>query len=89
MLTALLLRGQKRFELSQSDLKFGWFLATLGLILAYGSSVVNHLNHTALNMAIFNAFTPVLFCGFLLWIIYTRQQGHESELINLFLNTGK
>lgn len=80
MLTALLLRGQRRSKLSLRDQQFGWFLATLGLILAYGISVVNHVNHTALNMAIFNSFAPLIFCSFFLWIIYFRQQGFESEL---------
>lgn len=79
MLTALLLRGQRRLKLSFNDLKFGWALATVGLILACGISFVNHVNHTTLNMSIFNAFAPIFFCCFFLWIIYFRQQGFESE----------
>lgn len=79
MLTALLLRGQRRLKLSLKESQLGWLLSTLGLISAYGISLMTHLDHSPLNMAFFSAFATTLFCSFIAWIIFVRQQGYESE----------
>lgn len=83
MLTALLLRGQRRLKLSLKQIQLGWLLVTVGLILAYGISLMTHLNNTesSLNMALFSAVATSLFCCFFAWIIFARQQGHESKKI--------
>ena len=79
MITALLLRGQRRWKLSSRDLKFGWIYASLALITAYGISVMTHLDHSRFNMSLYTAFAPSFLAIFLVWIIFFRQQGHESK----------
>lgn len=81
MMIALVLRDQRRSLMSLKNVHYGYPL--LALFIAYGAAVMTHLNHNAINTAIYSAFAASCFNAFFGWIILVRQQGFESERISL------
>lgn len=76
-----LLRTQKGSTLTRNKLTLGWFVAVGGLVaLAFIVSMMSVYNYkfNVIHAAFFSALSPIPFCFFFAWIIYSAQMGHKS-----------
>ncbi|CAG9802650.1 unnamed protein product [Chironomus riparius] len=71
-----ILRNQKPQKLGSKIVNLGWIAATSAIVLIGILATYVHVAYTPLNMAIFSALTPNLFCAFFAWIIYVSH--HQS-----------
>lgn len=76
------LRSEKPKKLSSEALNKGWFLAVACMLLTTILAVTVHVSYTPLNMAIFSAISPILFCSFFGWIIYVSHHNSGSKFID-------
>lgn len=82
-----ILRNQQPQKLESKFVNLGWIAATSAIVLTGMLATFVHIAYTPLNMAIFSALTPNLFCAFFAWIIYVshHQSGSKYLQSHLFL----
>jgi hypothetical protein len=82
LLLGYLLRTEKNRRLTKAQLNFGWFLATVGvLVTLLLTSVMSVFNYkfSSVDAALYASIAPIPWCFFFAWIIFTSQLGYKKS----------
>lgn len=71
------------FFLLQNQLRLGWYVSSFLLALAFfGPAPMGsiHYEYNAFHAANYAAFSPIAWCIFFSWVVFTSHLGYKSEL---------
>ena len=78
-----LLRTEKSRRLTKTELNFGWFLASVGLILTLLlTSVMSVFNYkfSSIDAAFYSSLAPIPWCFFFAWTIFSSHLGYKKSI---------
>ena len=81
ILMGYILKNQKPHKLESKIINLGWIAATSSIILIGILATTVHVSYSPLNMAMFSALSPNLFCAFFAWIIYVSHHQCGSKYL--------
>ncbi|XP_070502348.1 O-acyltransferase like protein-like [Chironomus tepperi] len=84
ILMGYILRNQQPQKLGSKFVNIGWIAATAGMVVVMVLASLVHYAYSPLNMAIFSAVTPNLFCAFFAWIIYVSHHQSGNKFTRFF-----
>ena len=76
------LRQFRGISLSKSQLRLGWFVATLCLLASLlGPAPMGDISYTynSTHAAIYAAFAPIAWCIFFSWVVFVSHNGYKSK----------
>lgn len=79
-------RAFKHIRLTPNQLRLGWYVSSFLLALAFfGPAPMGsiHYEYNAFHAANYAAFSPIAWCIFFSWVVFTSHLGYKNTLVNL------
>ncbi|KFB40132.1 AGAP000629-PA-like protein [Anopheles sinensis] len=77
----------KTMKLTEKQIKIGWYVSTLSIAVAFfGPAPMGsiHYVYDPLHAASYAAFSPIAWCLFFAWTVFTAHLGYRNKLIDFF-----
>ncbi|XP_053678565.1 nose resistant to fluoxetine protein 6-like [Anopheles nili] len=77
----------KSMKLSENQMKIGWYVSTLSIAIAFfGPAPMGsmHYVYDPLHAASYAAFSPIAWCLFFAWTVFTAHLGYRNKVIDFF-----
>ncbi|XP_052900787.1 nose resistant to fluoxetine protein 6-like [Anopheles moucheti] len=77
----------KTMKLSEKQMKIGWYVSTLSIAIAFfGPAPMGsmHYVYNPLHAASYAAFSPIAWCLFFAWTVFTAHLGYRNWVIDMF-----
>ncbi|XP_020278398.1 nose resistant to fluoxetine protein 6-like [Pseudomyrmex gracilis] len=79
----------KNYKMSKTTLYTGWTVSTLMFLISFVEpSKMGCINYVydPLHAAMYNAFSPILWCSFFIWVIITQHTGNSNGFLIRFFS---
>nr|XP_049463329.1 nose resistant to fluoxetine protein 6 isoform X3 [Anopheles coluzzii]XP_049463331.1 nose resistant to fluoxetine protein 6 isoform X4 [Anopheles coluzzii]XP_049463336.1 nose resistant to fluoxetine protein 6 isoform X6 [Anopheles coluzzii]XP_049463339.1 nose resistant to fluoxetine protein 6 isoform X7 [Anopheles coluzzii] len=77
----------KTMQLTEKQMKIGWYISTLSIAVAFfGPAPMGsmHYVYNPLHAASYAAFSPIAWCLFFAWTVFTAHLGYRNWVIDFF-----
>ncbi|XP_050075613.1 nose resistant to fluoxetine protein 6 [Anopheles maculipalpis] len=77
----------KTMKLTEKQMKIGWYISTLSIAVAFfGPAPMGsmHYVYDPLHAASYAAFSPIAWCLFFAWTVFTAHLGYRNWVIDMF-----